>query len=85
MKFNTRVKYKGVYYPTGAEVPVGISDVTETEEQVVEETEEKKYTNKQIRTMRVEDLRQVINELGYKVEGKTRTEMVDIAIKHLKL
>lgn len=38
MKFNHTVKYKGIFYPTGAEVPV---DEIKEEQPVTEEKEER--------------------------------------------
>lgn len=71
MKFSHLVKYNGVYYPAGTDVPVGNNNtvVAETKEEIVEPIVEKQpqYTKTEINRMPVDELRKLAMSTG--VEG----------------
>ena len=65
------MKYNGVYYPAGTDVPVGNNNtvVAETKEEIVEPIVEKQpqYTKTEINRMPVDELRKLAMSTG--VEG----------------
>lgn len=61
MIFKHPVKYNGVYYPTGTDVPVGVKPVVDKKPV---EVEEEKYTKTDINRMSTADLKKLAKENG---------------------
>ena len=91
MKFNTLVKYNGVYYPVGTEVPIGETTVenkpTETKEiETVEVVKEHKYSKSEIQLMKVDDLRELAKSIGKEnVEETSGTNLKKALIEYYNL
>ena len=67
MIFNHLVKYNGVYYPAGTDVPVGVKPVEEVKkvEEVKEEIAEMPtYSKTEINRMSTADLKELAKEQG---------------------
>ena len=69
MIYKHLVKYNGVYYPAGTDVPVGVKPVEEVkkveEVKVVEEpVKEVVYTKTEINRMSTDDLKELAKEQG---------------------
>lgn len=67
MIYNHLVKYNGVYYPAGTDVPVGVKPVEEVKkvEEVKEEVEEMPtYSKTEINRMSTADLKELAKEQG---------------------
>ena len=66
MKFSHLLKYNGVYYPAGTDVPVGNNNtvVAETKEEVVEPIVEKQtqYTKTEINRLSTAELKALAKE-----------------------
>ena len=67
MIYKHLVKYNGVYYPAGTDVPVGVKPVEEVKkvEEVKEEVEEMPtYSKTEINRMSTADLKELAKEQG---------------------
>jgi hypothetical protein len=61
------VKYNGVYYPAGTNVPVGVSSVEIKDNKIIDEVkEEVKYTKTDINRMSTSDLKSLAKSEGIK-------------------
>jgi hypothetical protein len=61
------VKYNGVYYPAGTDVPVGVSSVEIKDNKIIDEVkEEVKYTKTDINRMSTSDLKSLAKSEGIK-------------------
>lgn len=67
MVYNHLVKYNGVYYPAGTDVPVGVSSVEIKDNKIIDEVkEEVKYTKTDINRMSTSDLKSLAKSEGIK-------------------
>lgn len=67
MVYSHLVKYNGVYYPAGTDVPVGVSSVEIKDNKVIDEVkEEVKYTKTDINRMSTSDLKSLAKSEGIK-------------------
>ena len=87
MVFNHLVKYNGVYYPAGTDVPVGVKPV---ENKVVVETKEEEkedaLTKTDINRMSVADLKELaLKENIENAEEMSGSELKKLLIKHFGL
>jgi hypothetical protein len=61
------VKYNGVYYPAGTNVPVGVASVEIKDNKIIDEVkEEVKYTKTDINRMSTSDLKSLAKSEGIK-------------------
>lgn len=81
MIFKHQVKYNGVYYPAGTDVPVGVKPV----EKPVE-VEEDKYTKTDINRMAAAELKELAGKQGIDgAEEMTGAELKKALIEHYGL
>ena len=67
MVYSYLVKYNGVYYPAGTDVPVGVSSVEIKDNKIIDEVkEEVKYTKTDINRMSTSDLKSLAKSEGIK-------------------
>lgn len=67
MVYSHLVKYNGVYYPAGTDVPVGVSSVEIKDNKIIDEVkEEVKYTKTDINRMSTSDLKSLAKNEGIK-------------------
>lgn len=67
MVYNHLVKYNGVYYPAGTDVPVGVSSVEIKDNKIIDEVKEEiKYTKTDINRMSTSDLKSLAKSEGIK-------------------
>lgn len=67
MVYSHLVKYNGVYYPAGTNVPVGVSSVEIKDNKIIDEVkEEVKYTKTDINRMSTSDLKSLAKSEGIK-------------------
>ena len=67
MVYNHLVKYNGVYYPAGTDVPVGVASVEIKDNKIIDEVkEEVKYTKTDINRMSTSDLKSLAKSEGIK-------------------
>ena len=67
MVYGHLVKYNGVYYPAGTNVPVGVSSVEIKDNKIIDEVkEEVKYTKTDINRMSTSDLKSLAKSEGIK-------------------
>lgn len=67
MVYSHLVKYNGVYYPAGTDVPVGVSSVEIKDNKIIDEVkEEVKYTKTDINRMSTSDLKSLAKSEGIK-------------------
>lgn len=67
MVYSHLVKYNGVYYPAGTNVPVGVASVEIKDNKVIDEVkEEVKYTKTDINRMSTSDLKSLAKSEGIK-------------------
>lgn len=67
MVYSHLVKYNGVYYPAGTDVPVGVASVEIKDNKVIDEVkEEVKYTKTDINRMSTSDLKSLAKSEGIK-------------------
>ena len=67
MVYNHLVKYNGVYYPAGTDVPVGVASVEIKDNKITDEVkEEVKYTKTDINRMSTSDLKSLAKSEGIK-------------------
>ena len=90
MVFKHLVKYNGVYYPAGADVPVGDKPVDNKKksDEVVEEkaTSEDKFTKSEITRMSTADLREVAKLNGIEnAEDMTGAKLKEVLIEKFEL
>lgn len=90
MVFKHLVKYNGVYYPAGAEVPVGDKPVDNKNKsnEVVEEkvTSEDKFTKSEITRMSTADLKEVAKLNGIEnAEDMTGAKLKEVLIEKFEL
>ena len=90
MKFSHLVKYNGVYYPAGTDVPVGNNNtvVAETIEEIVEPIVEKQpqYTKTDINRMSTAELKEVATNNGIKnAEEMTGADLKKVLIEKFGL
>lgn len=90
MIFKHLVKYNGVYYPAGMDVPVG--ETKPVEKKVVEETvaveqpKEDNLTKTDINRMSVAELKELANKEGISgVDDMTGAELKKVLINHFGL
>lgn len=83
MIFKHQVKYNGVYYPAGTDVPVGVKTV---EDKKPVEVEEEKYTKTDINRMAVAELKELAGKQGIDgAEEMTGAELKKALIEHYGL
>ena len=94
MKFRHLVKYNGVYYPAGADVPVGEDNpvVTKAKEEVVAEVEQPivekqpQYTKTDINRMSTAELKSLAKEQAIDgAEEMTGSELKKVLIEKFGL
>ena len=90
MVFKHLVKYNGVYYPAGADVPVGDKPVDNKKKsgEVVEEkaTSEDKFTKSEITRMSTADLKEVAKLNGIEnAEDMTGAKLKEVLIEKFEL
>lgn len=94
MKFDRMVKYNGIYYPTGADVPVEETPVVQKkEEPIVEQTEVDnpldlpiKYTKNEINRLSTAKLRAIALENGiFDADNRTGQDLKKVLIGLMKL
>ena len=90
MVFKHLVKYNGVYYPAGADVPVGDKPVDNKKkaDEVVEEkaTPEDKFTKSEITRMSTADLKEVAKLNGIEnAEDMTGAKIKEVLIEKFEL
>ena len=90
MVFKHLVKYNGVYYPAGADVPVGDKPVDNKKklDEVVEEkaTLENKFTKSEITRMSTADLKEVAKLNGIEnAEDMTGAKLKEVLIEKFEL
>ena len=90
MVFKHLVKYNGVYYPAGADVPVGDKPVDNKKksDEVVEEksTSEDKFTKSEITRMSTADLKEVAKLNGIEnAEDMTGAKLKEVLIEKFEL
>lgn len=67
MVYSHLVKYNGVYYPAGTNVPVGVASVEIKDNKIIDEVkEEVKYTKTDINRMSTSDLKSLAKSEGIK-------------------
>ena len=67
MVYSHLVKYNGVYYPAGTDVPVGVASVEIKDNKITDEVkEEVKYTKTDINRMSTSDLKSLAKSEGIK-------------------
>ena len=67
MVYSHLVKYNGVYYPAGTNVPVGVASVEIKDNKITDEVkEEVKYTKTDINRMSTSDLKSLAKSEGIK-------------------
>lgn len=67
MVYSHLVKYNGVYYPAGTDVPVGVASVEIKDNKIIDEVkEEVKYTKTDINRMSTSDLKSLAKSEGIK-------------------
>lgn len=83
MIFKHQVKYNGVYYPAGTDVPVGNKPV---EDKKTVEVEEEKYTKTDINRMSTAELKALAkSESIESAEDMTGAELKKVLIEHFDL
>ena len=83
MIFGYQVKYNGVYYPAGTDVPVGVKPV---EDKKPVEVEEEKYTKTDINRMATAELKELAGKQGIEgAEDMTGAELKKALIEHYGL
>lgn len=90
MKFSHLVKYNGVYYPAGTDVPVGNNNtvVAETKEEVVEPIVEKQpqYTKTEINRLSTAELKSLALKQGIdNAEEMTGADLKKVLIEKFGL
>ena len=90
MVFKHLVKYNGVYYPAGADVPAGDEPVDNKKklDEVVEEkaTLENKFTKSEITRMSTADLKEVAKLNGIEnAEDMTGAKLKEVLIEKFEL
>lgn len=90
MKFSHLVKYNGVYYPAGTDVPVGNNNtvVAETKEEVVEPIVEKQpqYTKTEINRLSTAELKSLASKQGIdNAEEMTGADLKKVLIEKFGL
>lgn len=67
MVYSHLVKYNGVYYPAGTDVPVGVASVEIKDNKIIDEVKEGvKYTKTDINRMSTSDLKSLAKSEGIK-------------------
>ena len=67
MVYSHLVKYNGVYYPAGTDVPVGVASVEIKDNKIIDEVKEEiKYTKTDINRMSTSDLKSLAKSEGIK-------------------
>jgi hypothetical protein len=67
MVYSHLVKYNGVYYPAGTNVPVGVASVEIKDNKIIDEVKEEiKYTKTDINRMSTSDLKSLAKSEGIK-------------------
>lgn len=89
MKFGHLVKYNGVYYPAGAEVPVGekpVKNIVVEKEKIEEQTKNDALTKTDINRMSVSELKELAkNEKIEDFSDMNGSELKKSLIEHFGL
>ena len=84
MIFKHLVKYNGVYYPAGTNVPVG--EVKPVEEKKIEEVKDDTLTKTDINRMSVAELKDLAKKEGISgADDMTGAEIKKVLISHFNL
>lgn len=84
MKYPYIVNYNGVWYPTGAEVPVGVSDAPKIEENIVADAH--KYTKTEIQKLTTAELKDLAKKEGIESASEiSGNQLKKILVEHFGL
>lgn len=89
MIFKHQVKYNGIYYPAGADVPVGVKPVADKvveQPKVEEQPKDDELTKTDINRMKVAELEALATKEGVAfAEDATGSELKKLLIEHFGL